>query len=51
MGPLYRNQKVIMVGGQGVEFHYSYDRYIHEVKEGSQQNLWVTSGSGSAPSV
>jgi len=35
MGPLYRNQKVIMVGGQGVEFHYSYDRYIHEVKEGS----------------
>jgi len=27
------NQKVIMVGGQGVEFHYSYDRYMHEVKE------------------
>ncbi|MDT7041247.1 hypothetical protein [Candidatus Nitronereus thalassa] len=28
-----KNKKVIMVGGQGVEFHYSYDRYMHEVKE------------------
>jgi len=27
------NQQVIRVGGQGVEFHYSYDRYMHEVKE------------------
>ena len=27
------NKKVIMVGGQGVEFHYSYDRYMHEVNE------------------
>jgi hypothetical protein len=26
-------KKVVMVGGQGVEFHYSYDRYMHEVKE------------------
>lgn len=26
-------KKVIMVVGQGVEFHYSYDRYMHEVKE------------------
>jgi len=26
-------KKVIMVGGQGVEFHYSYDRYLHEIKE------------------
>ena len=28
-----KNKKVIMVGGQGVEFHYSYERYMHEVKE------------------
>lgn len=28
-----KQQKVIMVGGQGVEFHYSYERYMHEVKE------------------
>ena len=27
------NKKVVMVGGQGVEFHYSYNRYLHEVKE------------------
>ena len=27
------NKKVVMVGGQGVEFHYSYKRYLHEVKE------------------
>ena len=27
------NKKVVMVGGQGVEFHYSYSRYLHEVKE------------------
>ena len=26
-------ETVIMVGGQGVEFHYSYDRYLHEVRE------------------
>ncbi|MEC4674488.1 MAG: hypothetical protein VST68_09890, partial [Nitrospirota bacterium] len=27
------NKQVIMVGGQGVTFEYTYDRYLHEVKE------------------